>query len=82
MFKRFFNWINHRRKEPTTLISLGALAGSVMALTKAKPEHIDIVTHTMTQIAEPVAQGDTYAAISIGLGALFGIFMPEQRAVK
>lgn len=72
------NWIKDRISEPTTILSLGMLAQSIMMLTKSNPEHVQAVAEIAQQTAEPIARGEYTTAMSLLFVSIAGIFMKEK----
>ena len=70
------NWLNKRRKEPTTYLGLSALAYGLMTVFKA--DGAEEVAQTIQTVAEPLASGDYTNAIVLSIGGIAGMFMSEK----
>ena len=70
------NWINQRRKEPTTYLGLSAFIYGLMTLLKA--DGAEVVSQTIESAAQPLANGDYAQTVTLVLGGLLGMLMKEK----
>ena len=73
-----FKWLKSRIVEPSSILGAGFLIQAIMLLTKANPEHTDVIGSVFEQVATPIASGDYNSAIVIGISGLLGVFMREK----
>ena len=70
------DWLNKRRKEPTTFIGISMLVAALGTIFKA--DYTQEASEVIAQAAEPIASGDYTTAITLALGGIMGVFMREK----
>lgn len=71
-------WLKKRLSEATTYLGIGVVTQGIMILTKADPQHAEVVTATIEQAAAPLSEGDFMAAVTIAITGLLGVLLREK----